>query len=58
MTHPTPHSRPHIISDQSPLAKHRSYFPSPQSYQNLQHLHHLQDMVNLDKVVVITGYGE
>ncbi|KAJ2669644.1 fatty acid synthase alpha subunit Lsd1, partial [Coemansia sp. RSA 1085] len=58
MTHPTPHSRPHIISDQSPLAKHRSHFPSPQSYQNLQHLHHLQDMVNLDKVVVITGYGE
>ncbi|KAJ2157084.1 fatty acid synthase alpha subunit Lsd1 [Coemansia sp. RSA 552] len=40
------------------LAKHQHHFPAPTSYDSLEHLHHLQDMVNLDKVVVITGYGE
>ncbi|KAJ2160631.1 fatty acid synthase alpha subunit Lsd1 [Coemansia sp. RSA 552] len=40
------------------LAKSRYDFPAPKSYESLEHLHHLQDMVNLDKVVVITGYGE
>ncbi|KAJ1771492.1 fatty acid synthase alpha subunit Lsd1 [Coemansia sp. RSA 986] len=42
----------------TPLANHRSFFPEPKQHQKLQHLQHLQDMVNLDKVVVITGYGE
>ncbi|KAJ2158349.1 fatty acid synthase alpha subunit Lsd1, partial [Coemansia sp. RSA 552] len=40
------------------LTKLRDYFPVPKPYESLDHLHHLQDMVNLDKVVVITGYGE
>ncbi|KAJ2743841.1 fatty acid synthase alpha subunit Lsd1, partial [Coemansia pectinata] len=42
----------------TPLAKHKHHFPAPRHYEQLQHLRHLQDMVNLDKVVVVTGYGE
>ncbi|KAJ2084471.1 fatty acid synthase alpha subunit Lsd1 [Coemansia sp. RSA 988] len=42
----------------TPLAKFRSHMPTVKDYDSLRHLHHLQDMVNLDKVVVITGYGE
>ncbi|KAJ2157009.1 fatty acid synthase alpha subunit Lsd1 [Coemansia sp. RSA 552] len=45
-------------TDKTPLAKPRHSFPAPRSYDSLEDLHHLQDMVNLDKVVVITGYGE
>ncbi|KAJ2163006.1 fatty acid synthase alpha subunit Lsd1 [Coemansia sp. RSA 552] len=45
-------------NDKSPLAKFQHHFPAPTSYDSLEDLHHLQDMVNLDKVVVITGYGE
>ncbi|KAJ2159048.1 fatty acid synthase alpha subunit Lsd1 [Coemansia sp. RSA 552] len=45
-------------TDKTPLAKPRHNFPETKSYDGLEHLHHLQDMVNLDKVVVITGYGE
>ncbi|ORX74997.1 hypothetical protein DL89DRAFT_320387 [Linderina pennispora] len=30
----------------------------PLSYEQLAHLRHLEGMVNLDKVVVVTGYGE
>ncbi|KAJ2160602.1 fatty acid synthase alpha subunit Lsd1, partial [Coemansia sp. RSA 552] len=48
----------YLEGDTSPLAKSRHNFPAPKSYESLEHLHHLQDMVNLDKVVVITGYGE
>ncbi|KAJ1727024.1 fatty acid synthase alpha subunit Lsd1, partial [Coemansia biformis] len=44
--------------DMSPLAKHRHYFPAARDYDSLAHLHDLQGMVNLDKVVVVTGYGE
>ncbi|KAJ2807283.1 fatty acid synthase alpha subunit Lsd1, partial [Coemansia helicoidea] len=44
--------------DMSPLATHRHHFPAARGYDSLAHLHHLQDMVNLDKVVVVTGYGE
>ncbi|KAJ2109626.1 fatty acid synthase alpha subunit Lsd1, partial [Coemansia sp. S142-1] len=44
--------------DEKPLAKHRHHFPAPRYYDQLQHLRHLQGMVNLDKVVVVTGYGE
>ncbi|KAJ2811356.1 fatty acid synthase alpha subunit Lsd1, partial [Coemansia furcata] len=40
------------------LAKYKHHFPAPRHYDQLQHLRHLQGMVNLDKVVVITGYGE
>ncbi|KAJ1915400.1 fatty acid synthase alpha subunit Lsd1, partial [Coemansia sp. S17] len=42
----------------SPLARHKYDFPAPRQFDQLQHLRHLQGMVNLDKVVVITGYGE
>ncbi|KAJ2054929.1 fatty acid synthase alpha subunit Lsd1, partial [Coemansia sp. S146] len=42
----------------TPLAKHKHHFPAPRHYDQLQHLRHLKGMVNLDKVVVITGYGE
>ncbi|KAI8326430.1 hypothetical protein GQ54DRAFT_336614 [Martensiomyces pterosporus] len=41
-----------------PLANHKYPFPATKSYEQLKHLHHLQGMVNLDKVVVVTGYGE
>ncbi|KAJ2022016.1 fatty acid synthase alpha subunit Lsd1 [Coemansia sp. S85] len=44
--------------DVTPLAKHRHHFPAPRQYEQLEHLRHLQGMVNLDKVVVVTGYGE
>ncbi|KAJ2347619.1 fatty acid synthase alpha subunit Lsd1, partial [Coemansia sp. RSA 2671] len=40
------------------LAKHKHHFPAPCQYDQLEHLRHLQGMVNLDKVVVVTGYGE
>ncbi|KAJ2135713.1 beta subunit of fatty acid synthetase, partial [Coemansia sp. RSA 678] len=40
------------------LAKPRDHFPATKRYEDLQHLRHLQGMVNLDKVVVVTGYGE
>ncbi|KAJ2524556.1 fatty acid synthase alpha subunit Lsd1, partial [Coemansia sp. RSA 2049] len=40
------------------LAQHESFFPQPRSYASLEHLRRLEGAVNLDKVVVITGYGE
>ncbi|KAJ2386108.1 fatty acid synthase alpha subunit Lsd1, partial [Coemansia sp. RSA 2559] len=40
------------------LANHKSFFPEAKQYQSLQHLRHLQGMMHMDKVVVITGYGE
>ncbi|KAJ2869344.1 fatty acid synthase alpha subunit Lsd1, partial [Coemansia erecta] len=40
------------------LANHKSFFPEAKQYQSLQHLRHLQGMLHMDKVVVITGYGE
>ncbi|KAJ2814210.1 fatty acid synthase alpha subunit Lsd1 [Coemansia furcata] len=46
------------LTDERPLAKHKHHFPAPRYYDQLQHLRHLQGMVNLDKVVVVTGYGE
>ncbi|KAJ2101177.1 fatty acid synthase alpha subunit Lsd1, partial [Coemansia sp. S100] len=49
---------PTLTQGPSPLAKHKHHFPAPRHYDQLQHLRHLQDMVNLDKVVVVTGYGE
>ncbi|KAJ2559961.1 fatty acid synthase alpha subunit Lsd1 [Coemansia sp. RSA 1933] len=44
--------------EMSPLARHRLHIPKPKRYIDLQSLHHLQDMVNLEKTVVVTGYGE
>ncbi|KAJ2739548.1 fatty acid synthase alpha subunit Lsd1, partial [Coemansia sp. BCRC 34301] len=44
--------------DTAPLAKPKYHFPAPRQYAQLEHLRHLQGMVNLDKVVVVTGYGE
>ncbi|KAJ1953192.1 fatty acid synthase alpha subunit Lsd1, partial [Dipsacomyces acuminosporus] len=40
------------------LANHKHHFPSAKTFEQLEHLRHLQGMVNLDKVVVVTGYGE
>ncbi|KAJ2538002.1 fatty acid synthase alpha subunit Lsd1, partial [Coemansia sp. RSA 1878] len=45
-------------SDISPLAKHKNHTPAAKSYESLGHLRQLQGMANLDKVVVITGFGE
>ncbi|KAI9502453.1 acyl transferase domain-containing protein [Coemansia spiralis] len=47
-----------VMPDISSLARYAHVFPGPKAYKNLEHLRHLQDMVNLEKVVVITGYGE
>ncbi|KAJ2493903.1 fatty acid synthase alpha subunit Lsd1, partial [Coemansia sp. RSA 2052] len=52
------HSKQGATPDEGPLAKHKHHFPAPRQYEQLEHLRHLQGMVNLDKVVVITGYGE
>ncbi|KAJ2337702.1 fatty acid synthase alpha subunit Lsd1 [Coemansia sp. RSA 2681] len=46
------------VQNSTPLAKHKHHFPAPHHYDQLEHLRHLQGMVNLDKVVVVTGYGE
>ncbi|KAJ2909652.1 fatty acid synthase alpha subunit Lsd1, partial [Coemansia aciculifera] len=42
----------------STRANHRFKFPTYKSYEQLEHLRHLEGMVNLDKVVVVTGFGE
>ncbi|KAJ2035636.1 fatty acid synthase alpha subunit Lsd1 [Coemansia sp. S3946] len=52
------YSKTDATADERPLAKHKHHFPAPRHYDQLQHLRHLQGMVNLDKVVVVTGYGE
>ncbi|KAJ2688668.1 fatty acid synthase alpha subunit Lsd1 [Coemansia spiralis] len=52
------HSKPNTTVDEGPLAKHKHHFPAPRQYEQLEHLRHLQGMMNLDKVIVITGYGE
>ncbi|KAJ2855196.1 fatty acid synthase alpha subunit Lsd1, partial [Coemansia erecta] len=40
------------------LANHQFKMPAIKQFEQLSHLHHLQGMVNLDRVVVVTGYGE
>ncbi|KAJ2079283.1 fatty acid synthase alpha subunit Lsd1 [Coemansia sp. RSA 988] len=45
----------HTISKR---ANHRFNFPKIKSYDELTHLRHLQGMINLEQVVVVTGYGE
>ncbi|KAJ2908892.1 fatty acid synthase alpha subunit Lsd1, partial [Coemansia aciculifera] len=49
---------PVSIEDSAPLTKPKHHFPVPRHYEQLEHLRYLQGMVNLDKVVVVTGYGE
>ncbi|KAJ2459216.1 fatty acid synthase alpha subunit Lsd1 [Coemansia sp. RSA 2424] len=56
--HHLPATTPVSVHDTTPLAKHKHHFPAPRHYEQLEHLRHLQGMVNLDKVVVVTGYGE
>ncbi|KAJ2742157.1 fatty acid synthase alpha subunit Lsd1 [Coemansia sp. BCRC 34301] len=51
-------AQPVSVKDTAPLAKPKRHFPAPRQYEQLEHLRHLQGMVNLDKVVVVTGYGE
>ncbi|KAJ2774642.1 fatty acid synthase alpha subunit Lsd1, partial [Coemansia nantahalensis] len=58
LQHPTAPPVMTMPQDRSPLAKHQHHFPAARDYDSLAHLHHLQDMVNLDKVVVVTGYAE
>ncbi|KAJ2413423.1 fatty acid synthase alpha subunit Lsd1 [Coemansia sp. RSA 2530] len=41
-----------------PMFDHRHAYPQPKAPEQLGHLRHLQGMANLDKVVVVTGYGE
>ncbi|ORX65709.1 hypothetical protein DL89DRAFT_286800 [Linderina pennispora] len=41
-----------------PLATHSIASPKVKSYEQLSHLHYLEGMVDLDKVVVVTGFGE
>ncbi|KAJ2452874.1 fatty acid synthase alpha subunit Lsd1 [Coemansia sp. RSA 2336] len=41
-----------------PLFNHQQRFAPQRPYEKLEHLHHLQGMANLEKVVVVTGYGE
>ncbi|KAI8317982.1 hypothetical protein GQ54DRAFT_314926, partial [Martensiomyces pterosporus] len=50
--------RIYLEDTHEPLANHKHQFPVIKSYEQLEHLHHLQGMINLDKVVVVTGYGE
>ncbi|KAJ2025766.1 fatty acid synthase alpha subunit Lsd1 [Coemansia sp. S85] len=52
------HSKLDTATEEKPLAKPKHHFPTPRHYGQLEHLRHLQGMVNLDKVVVVTGYGE
>ncbi|KAJ1743145.1 fatty acid synthase alpha subunit Lsd1 [Coemansia sp. RSA 1086] len=40
------------------LVKPQMHFPGSKSFHDLDHLHYLQGMVDLDQVVVVTGYGE
>ncbi|KAM3582650.1 fatty acid synthase alpha subunit Lsd1 [Umbelopsis sp. WA50703] len=47
--------KPHKIT---PRANMKFEFPKLQPYENLKHLGHLKGMLDLDKVVVVTGFGE
>ncbi|KAJ2493399.1 fatty acid synthase alpha subunit Lsd1 [Coemansia sp. RSA 2050] len=50
--------RVYSLRKTSALSNHRFKFPATKPYSQLQHLRHLEGMVNLDKVVVVTGFGE
>ncbi|KAI9021639.1 fatty acid synthase [Phycomyces nitens] len=42
----------------TPRANMKFDFPKLKAYENLKHLNYLKDMLDLDKVVVATGFGE
>ncbi|KAJ1958568.1 fatty acid synthase alpha subunit Lsd1 [Linderina pennispora] len=46
------------VDSTNPLANNQYKFPSVKQYEQLENLHQLEGMVNLDKVVVVTGFGE
>ncbi|KAJ1952120.1 fatty acid synthase alpha subunit Lsd1, partial [Linderina pennispora] len=46
------------VDSTNPLANHKYKYPEVKSYDKLEHLHQLEGMINLDKVVVVTGFGE
>ncbi|ORX75044.1 hypothetical protein DL89DRAFT_264824, partial [Linderina pennispora] len=46
------------VDSTNPLANHKYKYPRSQMYDKLEHLHQLEGMINLDKVVVVTGFGE
>ncbi|KAJ2893846.1 fatty acid synthase alpha subunit Lsd1, partial [Coemansia aciculifera] len=46
------HSKVDAALDEGSLAKPKHHLPTPRQYEQLEHLRHLQGMVNLDKVVV------
>ncbi|KAJ2839351.1 fatty acid synthase alpha subunit Lsd1 [Coemansia sp. 'formosensis'] len=48
----------HMDHEFSPMFDYRQEYPKARSSEQLQHLRQLQGMANLDKVVVVTGYGE
>ncbi|KAJ2746870.1 fatty acid synthase alpha subunit Lsd1 [Coemansia sp. BCRC 34301] len=48
----------HMDHAVEPLFAHRQEYPPARSADQLAHLRHLQGTANLDKVVVVTGYGE
>ncbi|KAJ2910492.1 fatty acid synthase alpha subunit Lsd1, partial [Coemansia aciculifera] len=50
--------KPDYALADGPLSKPKHHFPTPRHYEQLEHLRHLQGMVNLNKIVVVTGYGE
>ncbi|KAJ2490065.1 fatty acid synthase alpha subunit Lsd1 [Coemansia sp. RSA 2050] len=48
----------HMDHEFQPMFDYRQVYPTSKSVDQLHHLRHLQGMANLDKVVVVTGYGE
>ncbi|KAI8145418.1 fatty acid synthase [Fennellomyces sp. T-0311] len=47
--------KPHKVT---PRANMKFDFPKLKEYDNLKHLSHLKGMLDLDKVIVVTGFGE
>ncbi|KAF7722190.1 3-oxoacyl-[acyl-carrier-protein] synthase [Apophysomyces ossiformis] len=47
--------KPHKVT---PRANMKFDFPKLKPYQSLKHLSHLKGMLDLDKVIVVTGFGE
>ncbi|ORX73828.1 hypothetical protein DL89DRAFT_231449 [Linderina pennispora] len=47
-----------FVNKTIPRAQHRVDSPAVKEYEQLDHLRYLEGMVDLDKVVVVTGFGE
>ncbi|KAG0732425.1 hypothetical protein G6F62_014325 [Rhizopus arrhizus] len=47
--------KPHKIT---PRANMKFDFPTLKSYESLKHLSHLKGMLDLEQVIVVTGFGE